>query len=129
MISPEITIILDKPYKIKWTIKCVFEFEKEFKQSVHLGDITAETTVNRLYIMLRQTEPGITLDKVKELVETCPKGMGYALAISLNTFTAGQYPENPTKPAAIKQDRFVTSKKSTKSLSAFLRSLLIRFGN
>jgi hypothetical protein len=75
MSLPYITIVLDKPRKLRFDITALLDFEQLTGKIAlsSIGDRSMQTTMQFLWAALKQEEPELTYEKTVELVKQYAK--------------------------------------------------------
>jgi len=81
--SKPVFITLDKEYELKFTHKVVKDFEAKTGKRLFddIGCQSSTTNDQKLWAMLRQTEPNIKIEDVEKLVEEHSNELKIRLAI------------------------------------------------
>jgi hypothetical protein len=103
----KVTLELDAPRQIFYDMKVLFQYEDEAKKSIKEFDISnAHDVCCMLTVMLRRTDPTITLDRVTELIHgqnwfEVQKGLAKVMGLVLldgkgNKIDLGDEEKNPS---------------------------------
>jgi hypothetical protein len=97
-------IKLDKTYPLIWDIDAMIRFEETTGKNCFEIDKSTETTMQKLWAMLKATDPEITLEKTKELVFKYRREAGTMgiMCTVIDAVNYGQYCPNAEAPAVEK---------------------------
>ena len=103
MAKPYVIIELDKPRKLRFGYREIYDFEQltEYKVQKLVGQLSFTIKMNLLWVMLRREDPELTLEQTLDLCEEHASGMDYVIE-KINEALGISSPKNAKAPAAKK---------------------------